>query len=417
MVNKFHPKNQNIDVDMLNQAFEAFSQTTNKFQEGYSKLEEKVAHLTQELEDKNIVLQKNIYALNNTQKYLNSVLENISDGVMALDLKGTITTFNKAAQMITNFSAQEAIGKSYDVLFCPKENDGKFLKNIVRDITLLSGKETLIKNKAGQKVPVIAYTSPITDEKSCVKGVVITFNDISHIKQLENEVERSKRLAALGEMAAGVAHEIRNPLGGIEMFSSLLERELADDERKKAIAQNIISGVRSLNKIVTGLLTFTRTLQKTHFRHVDIVDALEVSLSFARKDLDGSNVRIEKEFENLSAVHVKGDSDQLKQVFLNIFINAAQAIDHADGVLRLNCAPCDKDGYVAISISDNGCGMEAGCVEKIFDPFFTTKPKGTGLGLAISYRIIDAHGGRISVESEVGKGTRFLIYLPLIQGV
>jgi PAS domain S-box-containing protein len=409
--------NQNIDVEMLNQAFAAFSQTTNKFQEGYSKLEEKIAVLTKELEDKNIVLEKNVHALRNTQKYLNSVLENISDGVMALDLRGTITTFNKAAQVITDFSADEVIGKGYDMLFFAESDDQKFLQNMIRKITLLSGKETFIKNKAGQKVPVIAYTSPITDEKSCVKGIVITFNDISHIKQLENEVERSKRLASLGEMAAGVAHEIRNPLGGIEMFSSLLERELADDQRKKAIAQNIISGVRSLNKIVTGLLTFTSTLKKTHFRHVDLVDCLEVSLAFARKELDEKNITIGKDYKDLSAVYVKGDSDQLKQVFLNIFLNAAQAIQHSAGHLQISCVPSLNEGYVLTTITDNGSGMDQGCIEKIFDPFFTTKPKGTGLGLAITYRIIDAHGGRISVESKVGDGTRFLIYLPLMQGV
>lgn len=409
--------NTHIDRDMLNQAFQAFSDTTLKFQEGYQKLEEKVAHLTNELEEKNDVLQKNIVVLNNTQKYINSVLENISDGVMALDLNGTITTFNKAAQTITNFQAGEVIGKSYDVIFCSRGDEKKFLKDVLREIAMLAGKETVIKNKEGEKVPVIAYSSPITDEYSCVKGVVITFNDITRIKELENAIERSKRLAALGEMAAGVAHEIRNPLGGIEMFSSLLERELADDPRKKEIAQKIIQGVRSLNKIVTGLLTFTRTLQKTHFRHIDFVDALEVSLAFAKRDFDERDIRIDKKYENGRSIFVKGDSDQLKQVFLNIFLNAAHSITHANGVVSVNCSLFEKEGYVVAEIADNGCGMDPECLEKIFHPFFTTKAKGTGLGLAISYRIIDAHGGRIQVESKKGEGTRFLIYLPLMQGV
>jgi len=410
-------KNTNTDFNMLNEAFQAFSQTTLKFQEGYSKLEEKIAHLTQELEEKNVVLQKNIVVLNHTQKYLNSVLENISDGVMALDLNGVITTFNRAAQTITNFQAEEIIGESHDKIFHCQGQKKKFLSDIIREITLLSGSETVIKNKAGEKVPVVAYSSPITDENSCVRGVVVTFNDLSRIKDLETEIERSKRLASLGEMAAGVAHEIRNPLGGIEMFSSLLERELAGDERRQAIAQNIIQGVRSLNKIVTGLLTFTRTLKKTHFRHVDFVDAIEVSLAFAKSEFQERNIRVEKKYGTTGVIYVKGDSDQLKQVFLNIFLNAVQAVTHTNGVVTVGCNGFPKEGYVVAEISDNGCGMEKECIEKVFHPFFTTKTKGTGLGLAISYRIIDAHGGRITVESKKDKGTRFLIYLPLMQGV
>ncbi|MFH1384878.1 MAG: ATP-binding protein [Candidatus Omnitrophota bacterium] len=406
-----------VDISVLNQAFRAFSETTLKFQEAHAKLEGRVTYLSKELAEKNSVLRRNVVKLERTQKYLNNILESISDGVVALNLEGNITTFNRAAQTITKFSPHEVINKHYSDLFS-KWHKGKCdTHTIIYDITFSTGHETVIKNKSGEEVPIIAYSSLITDENSNVVGIVVTFNDLSKIKQLEDEIERAKRLSALGEMIAGVAHEIRNPLGGIEMFTSLLERECASDERKKRISQNIIQGVQSLNKIITEMLTFTQSFSKTEFQKVNLIDCIESSLGFSCHELRKKNINIVKSYNMAQSVLVMGDVDQLRQVFLNLLLNAGQAINCHDGAIQLTCFSHQRDGYGVVEITDNGCGIVPEDIEKIFDPFFTTKAKGTGLGLAVSYRIIEAHGGKIRVESKKGEGTSFIVYLPLVQEV
>jgi len=297
-----------ISFEKLNELFVAFGGASAKLQESYDKLEGRVAYLTKELEEKNLILEQHVLELDQMQKYLHNVLEHISDGVIALKLNGTIAAFNKAAQNITRFSATEVIGKRYEEIFLPKEVGDDFIENIIQGKTLLSGQETTIQNKSGDLIPIIAYTAFITDEQGEVSGIVITFNDLSKIKQLEDEVDRAKRLAALGEMAAGVAHEIRNPLGGIEMFASILERECKDDERKHAIAQNIMHGVRSLDKIISQLLTFTRSFGRTDYGPIDILDCLESSVSFACQELFEKQITVKKDYTISKSVMVVGRS-------------------------------------------------------------------------------------------------------------
>ena len=408
---------EQMNLNMLNQAFQAFSTTTTKFQEAYAKLQEQIDYLSQELAEKNVELNRNNIELEQTQKYLHNILENISDGVIALNLAGEITTFNKAAQTITNFSAAEIINKRYDEIFLTTTQGRDFVNDIIQRGTLPEGRETTIKNKSGEEIPVIAYTTLITDEHSRVIGIVITFNDLTTIKQLEDQIERSKRLAALGEMAAGVAHEIRNPLGGIEMFASILERECEHDERKKKIISSILNGVRSLDKIITELLSFTRSFGKTDFHDVDVIDCIESAIEFASQECNERMITIHKKYSAVQSVMVFGNGDQLKQVILNLLLNAAQAITHKSGIVEVISTPHYTEGYVIIEVCDNGNGIKEEYVKKIFDPFFTTKSKGTGLGLAISYRIIEAHGGSVIVESKENKGTRFLIHLPLKQRI
>lgn len=405
--------NRIANIETLSQAFAAFSDTTSKFQEAYAKLEERIGTLSHELAEKNKILSKKIVQLDTMQKYLNNILENVTDAVIAVNFKGVITTFNRAAQTMTGFAARDILGKRYDVVFPLQAKGKEFVSGVINNSHIQSGKETVIKSVTGDQIPVVAYTSPITNEHSRVVGVVITCYNLSHIKQLESEIERSKRLAALGEMAAGVAHEIRNPLGGIEMFASLLERELQGDERKASLSRNIIQGVRSLNKIITELLTFTRTFNRTHFDSIDLIDCIESALCFASQEITRKNIRIEKNFSSSDSCVVYGDSDQLRQVLLNMFLNASQAIDEKEGCIAIDCDYDENQEYALLRIIDNGKGISKKDIEKIFDPFFTTKIKGTGLGLAISYRIIEAHGGTIEVKSVLHKGSEFTISVPV----
>lgn len=405
-----------MDNKMLNDAFRAFNETTMRFQESYAILEKKVAFLSQELAEKNAVLHHKMAEVEQTQNYLNSILESITDGVVALNLDGMITTFNKAAQKISHYSAKELLQKKYSELFFVEGVNESKERSVFEEMSFPTGKEIEIKNKLGGTIPIVAYTSHITDEHGEIRGLVVTFNDLSKIKHLENEIARAKRLSALGEMAAGVAHEIRNPLGGIEMFASLLERECKEDERKTTIARNIVQGVRGVNKIITEMLTFTKTFRQIRAEKINLVDCIESALCFAQPEIQAKGIEVVRVFNHVYSVCVMGDEDQLRQVFLNLFLNAGQAIQHYGGSIQIVGSSYVRDRYVSIEVTDDGVGIAKEAAEKIFDPFFTTKSTGTGLGLAVSYRIIEAHGGKIWVKSSEGEGTTMTIHLPLVQG-
>jgi len=405
-----------MDMEALSQAIKTFDDTTARLSESNSRLQHNVDYLSTELQNKNEMLKEHVVQLDNTQKYLNRVLESISDGVIVCDIEGKFKTCNKKAQIMVSASRRDMLEMSYDNIFPSLAAEDKTFLQIARTISLQDqGLDLELSTEKSTHVPVILFMSLLTNEHCEITGVVITIHDMSKVRKLENEVERSKRLVALGEMVAGVAHEIRNPLGGIEMYASMLGREFKDDESKTSIIKQIIHEVRGLNKTVTEMLTFTRSFEKTNFKVLDIIDTLEEVMTFAAKEIQQRGIEVIKKYKTESPQWVYGDADHLRQVFLNIILNAAQAIDHENGVLSIGGSI--QDGLYSISIDDNGSGIPHDSMDKIFDPFFTTKTKGTGLGLAISYRIIEAHGGSITVESIEGQGARFIVGVPVREGV
>lgn len=219
------------------------------------------------------------------------------------------------------------------------------------------------------------------------------------------ELEKTRRLASLVELAAGVAHEIRNPLGGIELCATMLSRELRSEESSQELVGNIIEGVRRLNSIVTSLLTLTRA-ERIQGRRVDLGQVVNESLAACSLRPKGIMVAQKPAGE----IAVSGDPDRLRQVFINMITNAAEAMP--DGG-KLTVAVGIEEGCALVSFTDTGLGISAADMEKIFNPFFTTKECGTGLGLAISYKIISEHGGKIAAQSLPGKGSTFKIFLPL----
>ncbi|MBI3814703.1 MAG: hypothetical protein HY279_09625 [Nitrospinae bacterium] len=247
------------------------------------------------------------------------------------------------------------------------------------------------------------------------------------MKRQKEQAERNSRLTAMGEMAARIAHEIRNPLGSIELFASILQREIADENQKRLV-NHISSGVKNLNHVISNLLTFTRQ-PKPVFKEIDLHKFLDNLLQFGEFLMDKNNIRLEREYYP-SLLSAPGDEELLKQVFLNIIRNAVQAM-HEGGVLKVKTGVGEKGRndkpphldrrafptrcggkYIEIKVSDTGAGIAKDNLDKIFNPFFTTRDKGTGLGLAIVHTIIESHNGIIEVESDVGKGTTFTILLP-----
>jgi two-component system NtrC family sensor kinase len=231
------------------------------------------------------------------------------------------------------------------------------------------------------------------------------------LKQVQDQLIQAGKMAALGELAAGVAHEINNPLTGVLTFSSLMLKKVDENHPWKRDLENIVQQTTRCRNIVRGLLDFARQ-RKPDKKEWDIHALIERTLTLVENQARFQNIKILKEFKpDIPKLHV--DGDQIQQVFMNILINAADAMAQNGGTLTIRTDTHDQT--VEVSFTDTGCGISKEHLSKLFTPFFTTKEtgKGTGLGLAISYGIIQSHGGEIEVESEVGKGSTFRIKLPI----
>ena len=232
------------------------------------------------------------------------------------------------------------------------------------------------------------------------------------LERAQDQLIKTEKLASLGQLAAGVAHEINNPLSTITMFSHIIRDTLDKDDQRYEDIQLIINEAKRTKDIVQGLLSFARE-RKLRPGQTNINDLLEEILGLVINQSLFHNIKIEKNFETDLAT-TYADSTQLKQVFLNIVLNAAQAIN-GNGILKITTEQVSRNGLLKITISDNGPGIPPDIMGKLFDPFFTTKEKGTGLGLAISYGIIERHMGDINVQSAPGKGTIFTISMPILE--
>jgi PAS domain S-box-containing protein len=345
-----------------------------------------------------------------------SIIESIPTGVVALDIEGNIVTFNRAAEKITGFKADCVQGKRFDGVFKPDyfQNSELTFKNLAQ-----TEKTTEIKtqfNRNGKnKVYLSLAVSPVAPDPHGKIGTVLSLRDITRLNKLEEQANRTGRLAAMGEMAVRIAHEIRNPLGSIELFSTMLKNDLQDFEELKELAEHISSGVKSINNIVSNLLLFIRPDQQPDRQVLDVHEALKDSLFFAGHLLEAQNI-IEVETELADhPMPIRGDLELLKQVFLNLIFNSIQAMSKG-GRLRISTRKItrqDSTQWAEIRLSDTGCGIATADLSKIFDPFYTTRNKGTGLGLTIVHNIAKMHGGSIDITSCEGDGTECIVTLPL----
>lgn len=235
------------------------------------------------------------------------------------------------------------------------------------------------------------------------------------LHEKNRELARRERLAALGEMAAGVAHEIRNPLGGIGLYASLLERDLTDRPRQQDIAKRISAGVRNMEGIVGDILAFAGdgVPNRRAVRAGDIVNAV---LAQVAPRAHGLGVEFEVDVR-LADVTLLVDSGPIERALLNLLVNSLDAIGRGGRIVIRMAEPSAEEGMVGIVVEDNGPGIPAELVQRIFHPFFTTKETGTGLGLAIVHRIVEAHGGRITAGQRGGGGASFVLVLPAVDTV
>lgn len=344
------------------------------------------------------------------------IIESMTGGVITINMKGIIATFNKSAELILGYNTDDLVGKSVFDAF-PESGKNAALSHIIRET--LQGKKTSssreinIYSKIGKKIPIGITTSLLRDKTNTFLGIVVTFKDLGQIKHLEEQVRRADRLAAVGSLAAGVAHEIRNPLGSVKGLVQLLKEDLKDDDQKKAYAEVIVKEVDRLNKVVEELLSFARpdsSELEGNFIELNINDVIDQTLLLATHDSKKAKIQIIKQFAP-DIPKVLADAKKLQQAFLNIIFNAFSAMEDG-GNLTIKTDFNKNTKVLSIVFSDTGIGISEEGMKKIFDPFYTSKASGTGLGLTITHQIISSHKGRIDVKSEIGQGTTFKVSLP-----
>lgn len=394
-------------------SYALFNETTRRYMEAYKQLEEQFEFLNVRLEETNRDLRESLEEKDRVSNYLNNILESMTDGLLVVGLDGRINLFNQAAEDITGLSQAEVMGRPYDeVMGLDGGRDRSVLHTLESGDSLVNQEKSL--RRADERVIPLGYsTSIVRDSDGQILGAIEAFNDLTEVKRLEDQVRRMHTLAALGEMAATVAHEIRNPLGGIASFANLLERDLEADDPNRRLVRKITEGVARLNRIVSSLLSYTRPLNlNTHA--VELSQTVEEAAAFFEIDATRQTpeVAIERRFSESCTCQV--DTEQFHQVVLNLLLNARQAMPEGGVItIELGSRRANDGDWALVAVRDTGIGIEADVLDKLFTPFFTTKEDGTGLGLVTSRKIVEAHGGKITVDSVADEGTCFTIALPM----
>lgn len=406
-------KKQN-KISELSTIFDSFNSNALKLEASYKQLQDRIKEIDREMARTNECLSKKVQELNKLTRYLNSVLESMYCGVVAIDMDGRIETFNKSAEKILQVNARDVLGKSIkNALERTKGFNDLLLESLSTKKNVFNQKR-VIALKGGDSRYLESSVTILQDKFGTVTGLVEIFQDLSEIRELKGRLYSVNDLISVGTMAASIAHEIRNPLNGIAGFACLLQKELKG--QNLTLVNYIVQGTKNINKIVTDLLLLARpiTLNLRRCELPDILDRSLVLVSQDSKKKENKNIQIKKKYM-VRNNKIVCDPERLQQAFLNIILNAIQAM-HEGGELTVFTQELDADGFLGVQIgfSDTGEGMSNDSMENVFEPFFTTKTDGTGLGLVVVRKIIELHGGEISIESEKKKGSTILLTLPKI---
>jgi two-component system sensor histidine kinase PilS (NtrC family) len=341
------------------------------------------------------------------------IIESMRSGLVTTDLRGNIITFNKAAEEITGYRLQDLRGKRIFAIFGDIEKQIEVGLESIRARSRLPRFDIACRTADGRELHLGFSVAPLVDEAKshgapATRGYVLTFQDLTEVMELEREVRRQERLAALGKMAAGLAHEIRNPLASMRGSVQVLAAELDLSPDQAQLMEIVLRESDRLNQIVSDFLVYARP-PRTDRQVVDLAAILSETLALLRHSPELSPKHVIVEECDLGPVLYNGDPNQLRQVFWNLARNAIQAMP-AGGKLTVILEAMPRH-EVAITFSDTGQGMTREQQDRLFEPF-NSSTGGTGLGMAIVYQLVRDHNGRILVESEAGSGTRISIKLP-----
>ena len=341
------------------------------------------------------------------------ILKSVRSGILTTDLEGQMTACNPAAENITGYSYAELKSRWHDIF-------GDSIKGLFGHTDDLKDRpyrfDGQIAKKNGDMAILGISASLLRDDKNDIHGIILVFQDITKLVEMEEKIRRQEQLAMVGSLAAGIAHEIRNPLASLSGSIQVLQGELHLEGDEKHLMDIVVRETDRLNTIITEFLDYARpqTIQAERILVSSVLDETILLLKNSRDFREGITIRVDAD----PNVVIRGDAQRMRQVFWNLLINSCQAMPDR-GEITVRTLPLSYGGgdaaWCEIIIQDTGCGISPEYLDKIFDPFFTTKTSGTGLGLAIVNRLLEDHGGVIDVESDTGSGTKFRIRLPVLE--
>jgi two-component system sensor histidine kinase HydH len=345
-------------------------------------------------------------SLSRVKALSDSLVEHMPVGIVAVDPDDRIMVFNDTAETLFGRTSEDVIGKPSSDILPPACLE--ILRGLGHERPMIE-KEFDCAIGQGHMIPLEVIAAVLRDDEGGVIGRIALFRDLSELQHLRKEVERSQRLTAVGILAAGVAHEIRNPLSSLKGFATYFRQRYGGVPEDVKVADIMIQEVDRLNRVITELLEFSRPMELKR-KATDLAGLVRHALGTIEGHAREKGIVVQAHLPpGLPGAPI--DPDRMTQVFLNLFLNALAAMDRG-GVLTVGIAREDDD-TLRVSVADTGTGIRKEDLGRVFDPYFTTKSSGTGLGLAIVHRIVEAHGGETRLESEPGKGTTFTILLPI----
>jgi two-component system sensor histidine kinase AtoS len=338
----------------------------------------------------------------NIESYNENILQCVTSGVMTFDAECRLTTINRAAEETLSLGKDDAAGKTCLELFGENEISRAVRNTLEGHVPSARMEDRLERGGGGLWLGF--NTAVLTDRQNEVIGVILSFTDLTEVKRLQAQMELRERLTALGEMSAGIAHELRNPMAVISGYLNLLSKKT--DQAGQEVTRKIAEEISGMNRIIGDLLTFARPASLNRAR-VNVKELLEGCLASALQA--AAPDKTVETTVRLGEIEVSLDEVLMRQAFTNLIQNALEAMPGGGNVFL---GAGMKNDELAVVIRDTGTGIPPAIVKKIFLPFYTTKDKGVGMGLALAHKVITSHGGRIEVESKEGKGTTFTVMLP-----
>jgi len=422
------------DVGRFAESYASFNKVVRRLQRQYLTLKDTYTQQSEELQAVNRTLQSLIVENRAVSEFLNSILNSLSSGVIAINKTGMVTHINPSARTILDIpeSKQCRFGITYDEILTPVKGEEYSALNTIDTGKIFDRAEKKVTTPGGKRLVLSVSTSLLRTGEGNIVGAVELFHDITKIARMEEQLSRMKILASLGEMAASIAHEVRNPLVAVSGFATLLSRDCAENPAKAEMAQKIVDGVESINRTIQTLLDFARH-EKLHKSRTNLNSYLKmVCENFINEREIASPEKVIIFDCDDEGIEVEIDRQLFRQAILNILNNAVEARGEEPRVtirvrfleageaersvgdrMELSC----DDAAAVVEIEDNGPGIPKEDLAKIFSPFYSSKENGNGLGLAISWKIIKAHCGDVKVTSRRDRGSKFNIVIPAHSGV